>query len=143
MDYSDKELRRQIILDRYETPINKIDENSISNDYKTSNNNSPSCIDNINAYVKIKDDKIVDVKFSGIACAISTSSTDIMCDKLKNMNKNEAIEYINEYLKLVDGKEFDKEKLKELNVFDQIHKQLNRIKCAKVGIIAIKNAIEK
>jgi nitrogen fixation NifU-like protein len=64
-----------------------------------------------------------------------------MCEKLKNMTIDDAIVYIDNYLNMVTGKKFDDKKLEELNVFSEIHKQFNRINCAKIGIEGIKSIL--
>jgi nitrogen fixation NifU-like protein len=138
------DIRRQIILDHYENPLNKIEnKNKVDTKYKFSNNNSPSCIDNLTAYVLMKKQKISDIKFFGLGCAIATSSTDIMSELLKNKTKAEALKIINNYFTMIDGGKFDNKLMGELFVFQNVNKQLNRIKCAKVGISAIKMAIEQ
>ena len=76
----DEETKREIILENYTHPFNKVDE-EIEGYLKVNTNNS-SCIDNINLYLKFDKDILTDIKFSGEACAISTSSTSIM---LKNL----------------------------------------------------------
>ena len=80
----DQELIRTIILDHYESPQYHINDNSANmlKNYVNCNVSSPSCIDNLTAYIFVKDNKIKDIKFSGVGCAISTSSTDIMCNLL-------------------------------------------------------------
>lgn len=139
--FSDDEARsRQIILEHYESPDNKVEEPL--SDYLSFNNKSSSCIDNLTVYLKINDvGKIVDAKFSGIGCAISTSSTDIMCNLIKDKDTKSATKIIDEYFKMVDGLEYDESVLEILTIFKNISKQLNRIKCAKVGVVAIKELI--
>jgi nitrogen fixation NifU-like protein len=138
------DIRRQIILDHYENPLNKIEnKDKLNTQYKSANNNSPSCIDNLTAYVAMKNKKINDIKFLGLGCAIATSSTDIMSQLLKNKTKPQALKIINNYLNMIDGNKFDDKSLGELFVFQNVNKQLNRIKCAKVGINAIKMALEQ
>ncbi|MDE7100032.1 MAG: iron-sulfur cluster assembly scaffold protein, partial [Malacoplasma sp.] len=78
----DESKSRQLILDHYEIPDNKIKEdqiNKLSNNYQSFNNKSESCIDNLTIYLLIENEMVVDAKFSGIGCAISTASTDIFC----------------------------------------------------------------
>ena len=76
----DNNLKRTIIMEHYQNPKNKglIDDTS----YGFVNMNNESCIDEINLLVKIKDDKIVDIRFDGEACAICTSATSIMIETL-------------------------------------------------------------
>lgn len=142
MESKDLELKREIILSNYENPEFKIENpKKLDKTYKTASKDSPSCIDNISAHVKIVNNKIQDVKFSGIGCAIATSSTNIMCGLLKNKTLSSANEIIVNYFNLVAHKDHNKKLLGDLFVFDNIYKQLNRIKCATVGIEAIQKAI--
>jgi nitrogen fixation NifU-like protein len=144
MSSNDLDFRRQIILDHYENPTTKLADNQkISSGYLSANNNSPSCIDNLTAFVKLDKNKIKDIKFQGIGCAIATSSTDIMAQMLVGKTKIEANKFIENYLNMIDGKPHNDKVLKELEVFSNVNKQLNRIKCAKVGIQAIQSALNK
>jgi nitrogen fixation NifU-like protein len=133
--------RRELILEHYENPNNKIEVKKIEG-YKKANISSNSCIDNITAFVKTKSNKIIDIKFNGLGCAIATSSTDIMANQLKGMDVKKAKNYINSYLDMIDGKSIKKDKFNELIIFENVNRQMNRIKCAKIGIEAIKKAIE-
>lgn len=139
----DPETRKQIMLDHYESPRNFSKKNTCPTGYKSGNINSPSCIDNVTAYVLVKNNKVEDVKFGGESCTICKSSTDIMASALKNKTVQEALDFIDNYLKMVDHKEFDESQLGELIVFDNIWRQSNRVNCAKTGIKAIKTALEK
>ncbi|MDE7433785.1 MAG: SUF system NifU family Fe-S cluster assembly protein [Mycoplasmoidaceae bacterium] len=143
MSFSDdKDLKRYIILDHYEKPHHFLsDEKSLDKSYSSYNNNSPTCIDNITAHVKLSKNKIVDVKYTGIGCAIATSSSDIMGDLLINKSKTEANKIIENYLAMIDNKKFDEKQLGDLRVFDSVNRQPNRINCAKVGIVALRNAL--
>jgi nitrogen fixation NifU-like protein len=142
MSFKELDFKRQIILDHYENPTTKLPDNhKVGDDYLSANNNSPSCIDNLTAFVKIVGNKIQDIKFQGIGCAIATSSTDIMSQMLVGKTKTEANKFIDNYLNMIDGKKYDAKVLKELEVFANVNKQINRIKCAKVGIQAIQRAI--
>lgn len=138
MSFNDVEIRRSIILDHYENPKNKIPDNKKMKGYLFANKDSPSCIDNLNAYTKITNNKINDIKFSGIGCAIATSSTDIMINLLKNKSIDQAKKIIQTYFDMIENnKKINKKQLGDLYVFENIYKQINRIKCAKVGIEAI------
>ncbi|MDR1234539.1 MAG: SUF system NifU family Fe-S cluster assembly protein [Mycoplasmataceae bacterium] len=144
MSSNQLDIRREIILDHYENPTTKIDENNkVIKNYKKANRDSPSCIDNLTAYVLTTNNKIKDVKFSGIGCAIATSSTDIMANLIRNKSIKNANELINNYLAMIDGQKYNKKQLGELYVFENLNKQLNRIKCGKVGIQAIQEALSK
>ena len=72
----DSNLRREIILDNYQDPMNRglIEDES----YMKVNTNSESCIDNLDFMMKIEDGIVKDIRFDGEACAISTSASSIM-----------------------------------------------------------------
>ncbi|GHU48662.1 iron-sulfur cluster assembly scaffold protein [Bacilli bacterium] len=144
MSSNELDIRREIIMDHYENPSAKVqDGTKFAQDYKRANNDSPSCIDNLTAYVKIKNNKIDDIRFSGVGCAVATSSTDIMANYLVGKDLKTAHKIITNYLNMLDGNKYDKKLLQDLFVFENLNKQLNRIKCGKVGIQAIEMAILK
>lgn len=137
----DNEIKREIMLDHYSNPNNK---KAINDDrYKSVHNASESCIDDITVYMLAENGIIVDCKFDGVACTISTSSTDIMCDLVIGKSFIEAKKIINEYYKMIDEKPFDEDTLEEANCFDTLYKQANRIKCGTIGIHAIEELINE
>ena len=98
----DNNLKRMIILDNYENPVNKglVDDNSYTKEIK----NNSSCI---------------------------------------GKTKEEAIKIIDNYNKMINEEEYDKDLLNELEVYDEIYKQPARKKCATLGINGIKDLLEK
>ena len=141
----DRELRREIIIDNYENPTNKIkiDDDRLKNDgFIKINTNSESCIDNVDLYVKINDDVITDLYFDGEACAISTSATSIMIKMFIGKKIEEAMVVIDNYYRMIDELEYDASILEELNAYVDISKQPNRKKCALLPFNAILKAID-
>lgn len=136
----DKDIKRSIILDNYQNPNNK---RVSGTDYIKINTRNVSCIDNLDIYLKIENDIIKDVSFEGEACVISISSTNILSNLLIGKTKEEGIYLIDNYLKMINEEEYDKEVLKELLVFDDTSKQPSRIKCATLSANGIKNYLEK
>lgn len=137
----DSNLRREIILDNYQNPMNK----GLVNDdsYLRQNTNNESCIDNIDIMMKVEDGVIKDIVFDGEACAISTSATSVMIRSLIGKSVEEAKKIIVNYENMIDEKEYDKELLGELNVYDEIYKQPNRKTCALLPSNAIRQMLEK
>lgn len=136
----DKELKRSIILDNYQDPNKK---QTSDNSYIKINTRNVSCIDNLDIYLKINNNVIEDVSFEGEACVISISSTNILANLLIGKNINEALYLIDNYLKMINEEEYDKDVLKELSVFDDTSKQPSRIKCATLSANGIKDYLEK
>ena len=131
----DDNLKREIIIDNYQNPLNKelIDDNS----YLSVNQASESCIDNLEFMMKIEDGVVKDIRFDGEACAISTSATSIMIRKLIGKSVEEVRNILTNYQNMIMEKDYDKELLGELLVYDNISKQPNRIKCALLPMEAI------
>lgn len=124
----DNELRREIIFDNYQDPMNRglIEDES----YLKVNTNSESCIDNLDFMMKIEGNVIQDIRFDGEACAISTSASSIMIRSLIGKTVEEAKEILKNYKNMIDEKDYDSDLLGELNVYDEICKQPNRKNCA-------------
>ena len=131
----DQNLKRSIILDNYQNPFNK-DVNEVEG-YIKINTNNESCIDNLDIYVKLNDNKIEDIKFDGEACVICISSTSIMIRNLIGKSIEEAKEIISNYLKMIEEEEYDENVLGELNVYNDLYKQPSRKKCATLSTFGI------
>lgn len=131
----DKELRREIILDNYQNPMNRglVEDSS----YIMENTNNESCIDNIDMQLKVNDGVIEDIRFDGEACAISTSATSIMIRSLIGKRVEEARKILRNYKSMLEEEKFDSELLGELNVYSDVSRQPNRIKCALLPYSAI------
>ena len=131
----DSNLRREIILDNYQEPMNRglIEDDS----YLKVNTNSESCIDNLDFMMKVEGGIVKDIRFDGEACAISTSATSIMIRSLIGKTVEEVRNILENYQNMIEEKEYDAELLGELTVYDEISKQPNRIHCALIPSIAV------
>ena len=125
----DSNMKRSIILDNYQDTSNRMIPDD-TNDYIKINNNNVSCIDNIDIYVKLEDDKIVDIKYYGEACVIAISSTSILCKMLIGKTIEEAKRILDNYFRMIEEDEYDKDLLGEAQVYDDIYKQPARKTCA-------------
>lgn len=137
----DPNFKRTLILENYEKPFHKglVDDST----YLKENKNNSSCIDNFDIQLKMNDNKIEDIRFEGEACAIAVSSASISIQKLIGKTKEEALKIIDNYEKMINEEEYDKEVLKELLVFDDTSRQPSRIKCATLSANGIKKFLEE
>ncbi len=135
-----EELRREIIMEHYMQPKNRHRPNEDT--YQMVNTNNASCIDNLDIYVKIEDQKIKDICFEGEACAISTSSTSIMIQNLIGKTIEEAKEYIKNFENMLNEQPYDSKQLKEGIVYEEIYKQGNRKHCADLPYEGIKKILD-
>jgi len=137
----DENLKRSIMIEHYQNPLNKNLEGTDT--YEKVNMNTESCIDNLDFAVKIDNNVITDIKFDGEACAISTSASSIMTDLVKGKTIEEVKNIITNYENMINEKEYDKNVLEEANVYDEIYKQPNRKKCALLPYEGLKKILEK
>lgn len=136
----DREFKRSIILDNYQNANKKYI--SDGEEFTKINTRNVSCIDNLDIYIDMDGNIIKDISFEGEACVISISSTNILINLLIGKSKEDALYIINNYLKMINEEEYDKEVLKELLVFDDTSKQPSRIKCATLTANGIKKFLE-
>lgn len=139
---NDPEILRELIMDHYQYPHNHSLLKDAA-DYNSVHMASDSCIDDITVQSKIKDGKIEDIRFDGVACTISTASTSMMTDLLKGKSIAEAKKIIQQYFNMIDAKEYDPDVLEEAVAMKNVYKQANRIKCATIGWKAIDQMIEE
>ena len=123
---------REELLERNLNPLNferKIEANLI----KTLVNHS--CGDELVVSLEIKDGRISEGSFSGVGCAISKVSADMMIDAIRGKTLEEARELMQGFFDLVMGVLSEKaQKIGgELEVFSMIQNMPARVKCAKLA----------
>ena len=134
------EMMRAVIMDHSSNPTNK--HTPQSEGYIKMHMHSENCIDDLDIYIKLNGDTVVDACFEGIACTISLSSTDIMCDLMKGKTRKEASYMVEQYQHMMHEEPFDDEVLDEAIVLINTSKQAARIRCTTIGWNAA-NAILK
>ncbi len=86
MDHVMDTIYRDYILDLYRNPKNK---KKIDDATNTASKNNPTCGDEITIYIKMENEKIVEVGFEGIGCAISQASASLFTEHIKNKSLDE------------------------------------------------------
>jgi len=120
--YAGEGMYRENILDHYKHPHNH---GEIKNpDIKFTENN-PLCGDVITVNLKLDDHKVEDIKFRGSGCAISQSAMSMLTDEIKGKTLEEV------------------KNIKREDIINLLGIDVGpvRIKCAVLGLIAIKNGI--
>ena len=75
------DLYKEEVMDHYENPRNQ---GELSGDHvHTDRDSNASCGDMVQYYLKIEDEKIVDAKWKGIGCAITTASASKLSEYLE------------------------------------------------------------
>ena len=137
----DPKLKRDIILDHYQNPVNRglTDEEG----YIRVNTRNSSCVDNIDMMVKIENGVVVDARFDGEACAICTSATSMLVRAILGKSIDEVVKIVDNFSRMINEKEYDEDVLGELIVYDDIYKQKNKKRCALLPCESIEKVVEK
>ena len=115
------DMYRDYILDHYKNPRNQGELAGATNTYADSN---PLCGDELSMALRIEDDRVADVRFSGKGCAISVASASILTEEIKGKTLDEV-------------KAIDKDHILE-NLGIPISPA--RIKCALLSLKTLKGA---
>lgn len=96
---------------------------------------NPSCGDEIQLKLKTDGDIITDGAFVGDGCAISQASTDIMLGMIIGQSKERALEYADNFMRMIRGEASDEEidSLEEASALRDISHMPARVKCAMLG----------
>lgn len=122
---------RQIIMKHYLQPQNRTSLSKCS-DIKVFH--SDVCSDVLNLCLKWEKDILVDAKFNGDGCAIFIAATDIFIELALNKTKEEIKSLAKLFEKFVKTpssiNNIELSKIKELWVFNNVNKHLNRVICS-------------
>ena len=137
----DPKLKRDIILDHYQNPVNRglTDEEG----YIRVNTRNSSCVDNIDMMVKIENGVVVDARFDGEACAICTSATSMLVRAILGKSIDEVVKIVDNFSRMINEKEYDEDVLGELIVYDDIDEQPSRKRCALWPCESIEKVVEE
>ena len=135
-------MMREIIMDHYSAPRHKVSPDGEG--YASIHSSSVNCIDDIDVFLKFDGQgKVEDACWNGTACAISTASSDILCDLLVGKTADEADYLIDQYRKMIHEEPYDSSVLEEALAFINTGKQAARIHCATIGWDAIEELLKE
>lgn len=107
---------------------------------------NPNCGDEITLELKLNNNIIEDMAFSGHGCAISQASTSIMIDTLKGKEVKEAREIIKTFIEMIKREITDEEELKKIEdaiAFKNVSNMPARVKCALLAWHTLEDMLEK
>ena len=107
---------------------------------------NPSCGDEIKLEVKLNNDIIEDMAFTGHGCAISQASTSIMIDTLKGKTVDEAKDIIKTFIEMIKREITDESELKKLEdaiAFKNVSNMPARVKCALLAWHTMEELLNK
>ena len=133
-------LYQEVILDHYKNPQNK----KLSPKYDAQVHHvNPSCGDEIDLNITIKDGAVTAITWDGVGCSISQASVSILTDLLIGKSIADAYEIYDEFVALMQSKGTitgNEDLLEDAVALAGVSKYPARIKCALLGWMAFKDA---
>ena len=106
---------------------------------------NPSCGDEITLELEVEGGVIKDAAFSGVGCAISQASTDMMIDLMRGKSVDEAKRLAELFIKMIKGEVTDDAELEDLDeaaALKNISTMPARVKCATLAWHTLDTAIK-
>jgi nitrogen fixation NifU-like protein len=129
-----------VILDHYKNPQNK----KLSTNYDAQVHHvNPSCGDEIDLNITIKDGAVAAITWDGVGCSISQASVSILTDLLIGKSASDAYKIFDEFVALMQSKGTitgNEDLLEDAVALAGVSKYPARIKCALLGWMAFKDA---
>jgi nitrogen fixation NifU-like protein len=106
---------------------------------------NPTCGDNIELNLDIRGGVITDGSFTGIGCAVSQASADIMLELIIGKTPDEAKHIAALFRKMIAGEASDEEidELEEAGALQSISKMPARVKCALLSWNTLEKMIDE
>ena len=135
----DTELYQDVLLQHSKRPKNF---GPMENPTHSADGHNALCGDEISVALRIEDDTIADIKFTGSACAICTASASIMTVEIKGLSGTAAGKLASDFRTLAkDGAGPDVPT--RLRVMSGVHQFPQRVKCAVLPWETLTNAIHQ
>ncbi|MGA7537177.1 MAG: SUF system NifU family Fe-S cluster assembly protein [Steroidobacteraceae bacterium] len=136
-----KELYRDVILDHNKRPRNF---GRLQPCDTHAEGHNPLCGDRLTVSLRLKDDRIEDIRFEGKGCAISTASASLMTEAVKGKDKravNQLYARIHALLTRQDA--VPDASLGKLAALSGVHEFPARVKCASLCWHTLNAALER
>ncbi len=107
--------------------------------------NNPLCGDQLTLWLRLDGDRVADVSFQGIGCAISKASASMMTAAVKGRTVAEAAALAERMHRMLTGKldvEKERESLGPLAALGGVSRFPQRVKCASMAWHALDSALD-
>lgn len=139
-----RDLYQSVILDHNKSPRNFGELEGASTQ---ADGHNPLCGDQLTVYLLIDaEDRVVDVRFRGMGCAISTASASLMTEYVKGKTKDEITETFERFHGLVTGNGASEDEISELGklaIFGGVREYPARVKCATLSWHTLQAALDE
>ena len=132
-------LYKEIILEHYKRPRNR---GRLAGATVSREGVNPSCGDELELFLVLKDGVVADVKFVGEGCAISQASTSMMTEAVKGKTVTEAFALSQDFKAMLHG-DGVADTLGDLKTLQGISKLHARVKCAALPWATLEEALAR
>jgi len=134
------DLYQELILDHYRR---KRGEGSLERPTVAVDQNNPLCGDEVHLELAIDDGRVVELAHTGQGCSISQASVSMMSVALTGRTLEDALDTVEHFRQVMHGDEAaDEERLGDAIALEGVAKYPVRVKCALLGWMAAKDAIQ-
>jgi nitrogen fixation NifU-like protein len=131
-------LYQEAILEHYKRPRNH---GALADASVRQEGLNPSCGDELTLYLRLEQDEIAEVAFTGAGCAISQASASMLTEAVKGKTAAEALELTRQFKAMLHGQP-PAARLGELKLFQGVAKLPARVKCATLAWVTLERALE-
>ncbi|MBW3658384.1 MAG: SUF system NifU family Fe-S cluster assembly protein [Actinobacteria bacterium] len=136
-----EDLYQEIILDHYRKPKNRAPE--LADEDVHVHHSNPLCGDEMDLRIAVADGKLDGVVFDGEGCSISQASASAMTQAVKGRELDDVLALTEDFRLMMHGDEPSRpDDLQDGIAFQGVAKFPVRVKCALLGWMAVKDAIE-
>lgn len=136
-----EDLYQEIILEHYRKPLNNAPQ--LAGEHVHVHHSNPLCGDEMDLRLRVDGDRIDGLAFSGEGCSISQASASVMTDVVLSRSLSDALDLTEEFRRMMHGDAPTRlDDLKDAVAFTGVAKFPVRVKCALLGWMALKDAVE-
>jgi len=106
---------------------------------------NPSCGDEITIELQVEGGIVREAAFTGIGCAISQASTDIMAELIRGKSVADARRLAHKFIAMIKGELVDEDELEELDealALKNVSHMPARVKCAVLAWHTLEDALK-
>lgn len=134
------DLYQDLILDHYRR---KRGEGSLEDPTVSVDQNNPLCGDEVHLELAIVDGRVAELAHTGDGCSISQASISMMSEALTGRTLEDALDVVEHFRLVMHGSEpGDEDRLGDAIALEGVAKYPVRVKCALLGWMAAKDAIQ-
>lgn len=135
------DIYQELIIDHNRRPRNFGEPAKSTNRAKGHN---PLCGDEVEFFIDINENTIINIQFIGIGCAISKGSASMFTETLINKTIKNALQITSTFKKMITTQNFteDLHELDDLSLLSGISSYPARVKCAVLSSHTIESAIK-